>query len=167
MVWTLLVIAFAATLPISPLPVAQQECVQFKSPTKLQVGSEFRAPLLRGLEFRLSKEWEISVRPIHDDTDYLWLVSPPLRTAPQRKLGRGYGLSAPESAAITRTLHFVLNRVDYDAALASHNLEDAAQTLKVLDQLGRGLLLVYVDKFDLDGDNFRWISFHGEACVPK
>lgn len=165
MIWTLLAITFAAA--VSPVPARQQDCAQFKSPSKLRAGSEFRAPLLRGLEFRLSKDWEISVRPVRDDTDYLWLVSPPLRTAPQRKLGKGYGLSAVESATIKRTLHFVLNRADYDAALESHNLDDAGQTLKVLDQLGRGLLLLFVDNYDLDGDNFRWISFHGEACVPK
>jgi hypothetical protein len=165
MVSILLAITLAATM--SPRAAWQQDCVPFKSPAKLRAGSEFRTTLFRGLELRLSKSWEISVGPIRDDTDYLWLVSPPLRTAPQRTLGKGYGLSAAESATINRTLHFVLNRTDYDAALQSHSLEDAGQTLNVLDKLGRGLLLLYVDKYELDGENFRWISFHGEACAPR
>ena len=39
------------------------ECIQFRSPEKLPVGTPFRAALLNGLEFRLSADWGLSVGP--------------------------------------------------------------------------------------------------------
>ncbi len=74
---------------------------------------------------------------------------------------------AKTAAEMDRPLRFVLNRADYDAALASHAWADAGETLKRLEELGRGILVIRVDKYELDGDNFRWISFHGEGCVPR
>jgi hypothetical protein len=146
----------------------QLDCVQIHSPSKLSAGSAFSARIQLGLEFRLSKDWSIAVGPTTDHTlDYLWLVSPPLRTAPHRMFGKGYGVTAGESAKLNRSLHFVLNRQDYDAALDAINLPDAGETLKRLDVLGRGQLILYLDSFELKGDDFSWIRFHGEACVPK
>jgi hypothetical protein len=146
----------------------QLDCVTIKSPSKLGAGSAFSARIQHGLEFTLSKEWTISVRPAAGrEPDYLWLVSPPLRTAPHRMFGAGYGFTAAQSAALNRSLRFVLNQQDYDAALAAIDLADGAETLKRLDALGRGTLVLYVDKYELNGNAFKWISFHGEACVPK
>jgi hypothetical protein len=145
----------------------QLDCVTIKSPSKLSAGSAFRVALHHGLEFRLSKAWQISVGPAGDQTDYLWLVSPPLHFAPQRFFGRSYYVSAAESMKLQRSLRFVINRQDYDAALAAGELDDAAESLRRLDILGRGVLILYIDKYELDGETLRWISFHGEACVPK
>jgi hypothetical protein len=146
----------------------QLDCVTIKSPSKLSAGSAFSARIQYGLEFMLSKDWGISVRPAaQGEPDYLWLVSPPLRTAPHRMFGAGYGFTAAQSAALNRSLRFVLNQTDYDAAMDAIGLPDPAETLKRLDALGRGTLVLYVDKYELDGNAFKWISFHGEACVPR
>lgn len=146
----------------------QLDCVKFQSPAKLSAGSPFTARLQRGLEFRLSKDWVISVGPASDHSlDYLWLVSPPLRMAPHRMFGKGYGLTAAESAKLNRSLRFVLNQQDYGAATQAISLPDAGETLKQLDALGRGQLILYLDTYELKGDDFSWIRFHGEACVPK
>jgi hypothetical protein len=108
--------------------------------------------------------------------DYLWLVSPPLQSAPHRVIGRGYGESARSSARIERPLRFVTTRADYDAALTAIDLPSAGDTLKRLDQLGRGHLTLIITDYGIqdltlpDGeksDAFDWIRFKGEACVPK
>jgi hypothetical protein len=155
------------------------DCVQFQSPTRLAAGTPFRAALLRGLEFRLSDGWDISVGPAGEATvDYLWVVSPPLRTAPHRMIGPGYGLTARESAGIDRPLRFVLTRADYDAAKAAvDRTQPADETLRELDRLGRGTLSLVIVDFRVrdnvrlaDGsttDAFEWVTFKGEACVPK
>jgi len=151
-------------------------CAPFQSPTRLAAGTPFRAALLRGLEFRLSASWNISVGPVEEPTmDYLWLVSPPLQTAPHRMIGPGYGMSARESARIERPLRFVVTRADYDAARAAIDLQSAAETLKRLDRLGRGHLSFAITDYRIrdvtlpdgrQGDAFDWITFKGEACVP-
>src|SRR6185503_9397918 len=137
------------------------------------------AALLRGLEFRLSEAWDISVGPVGDTAlDYLWVVSPPLRTAPHRMIGAGYGLSARDSARIERPLRFVLTRADYDAARAAiDDTRSAEQTLRELDRLGRGTLSFVITDYRIrddvplsDGrttDAFEWIAFKGQACVTK
>jgi len=159
---------FAAGAAAAASPPPQLDCVKIQSPAKLSAGSAFKARIQHGLEFRLSKEWSISVGPAADGTlDYLWLVSPPLRMAPHRMFGKGYGFTAAESAKLNRSLHFVLNRQDYDAAMQAVSLSDAGDTLKQLDALGRGQLILYLDGYELKGDDFSWIRFHGEACVPK
>ena len=161
-----IIVAILIAAGLTPPP--QLDCVAIKSPSKLSAGSTFSKRIQHGLEFRLSKNWEISVRPVGEpEPDYLWLVSPPLRTAPHRMFGPGYGFTAAQSAQLNRSLRFVLNQPDYDAAMEAIELHDAAETLKRLDVLGRGTLVLYVDKFELDGNAFKWISFHGEACVPK
>ena len=164
MVPALLAIALAGAVQ---QPATVLTCAKFESPAKLAAGVGFRAPLPNGFEFRLSNDWAISVVPTGDHVDYLWLVSPPLRTAPHRYLRPSYGESATTAAKIERGLRFVLNRADYDAALASHGWDDAGKALKRMADLGRGVLNIYVDTFELDGDKFRWISFHGEGCVPR
>jgi len=155
------------------------DCVQFQSPARLAAGTPFRAALLRGLEFRLSDAWDISVGPVGDTAlDYLWVVSPPLRTAPHRMIGAGYGLSARDSARIERPLRFVLTRADYDAARAAiDDTRSAEQTLRTLDRLGRGTLSFVITDYRIrddvplsDGrttDAFEWIAFKGQACVTK
>jgi hypothetical protein len=159
--------------------VVPDDCVQFQSPARLAAGTPFRAALLRGLEFRLSSSWDISVRPIGQAAlDYLWLVSPPLQTAPHRMIGPGYGLSAQDSARIERPLRFVLTRADYDAARAAIDGRlSGAETLRRLDQLGRGKLSLVITDYRIrdngrlpDGrttDVFEWVTFNGEACVPR
>ena len=158
---------------------AGTDCVQFQSPSRLAAGTPFRAALLRGLELRLSEGWDISVGPVGDvAADYLWVVSPPLRTAPHRMIGPGYGLSARDSARIERPLRFVLTRADYDAARAAiDDTRSAEQTLRQLDRLGRGTLSFVIVDYGIrddarlaDGrttDAFEWIMFKGQACVPK
>jgi hypothetical protein len=152
------------------------DCVRFESPGKLAAGTPYRATLLRGLEFRLSADWNISIGPLEDATDYLWVASPPLRTAPHRMIGAGYGLTARQSARIERPLRFVLTRADYEAARVAIDLESATDSLKRLEQLGRGRLSFAITDFRIrdvtlhDGrqsDAFEWITFRGEACVPR
>jgi hypothetical protein len=153
------------------------DCVLFQSPTRLAAGTPFRTALLRGLEFRLSAGWDISVGPAEEPTmDYLWVVSPPLRTAPHRMIGPGYGMTARESARIERPLRFVLTRADYDAARAAIDLASAGETLTRLEGLGRGHLSFAITDYRIrdkmlpdgrQGDAFEWITFKGEACVPK
>lgn len=150
-------------------PVPQLDCVEIRSPLKLEAGTPFRKTIQGGLEFQSSKDWGIPVRPAGDrPLDYLWLVSPPLRTAPERKFGPGYNIViAADSAKLKRLLRFLINQTDYDSAIEAIALEDRAETLWRLDILGRGTLVLYVDKYELKGDNSAWIRFHGEAYVPK
>jgi hypothetical protein len=155
------------------------ECVRFASPGRLPAGTPFQTPLLRGLEFRLSASWAIGVGPIAEPAlDYLWLVSPPLRTAPHLIVGSGYGISARESALIERPLRFVLTRAAYDAAREAIDSQQSAETtLRQLDQLGAGHLSFVITDYRIlaavtlpdgrRGDAFDWITFTGEACVAK
>jgi hypothetical protein len=182
-------VVFGAALDIEVVPpvveaevpsgeqVASTDCVTFQSPGRLTQGTLFRAALLNGLEFRLSSAWSISVGPAGEPTmDYLWPVSPPLQTAPHLVIGPGYGMTARQSAQIPRPLRFVTTRADYDAARAAIELQSAEETLKQLDQLGRGHLTLAITDYRIrdvtlaDGrqsDAFEWIVFKGKACVPK
>lgn len=165
---------------------ASAHCIAFQSPGKLTAGTPFRVRLLWGLEFRLSPTqdinvgpmgWEISLGPIDDAMqDYLWVVSPPLQTAPHRVIGPGYGLTARQSAQIERRLHFVPTRTDYDAARVAIDLPSAEETLQRLHKRGRGRLSLTITDHHIrevtlpDGrpaDAFAWVAFRGEACVPK
>jgi hypothetical protein len=153
------------------------KCVSFHSPEKLAAGTPFRAALFRGLEFRLSAEWDIRVGPIDEpQMDYLWLVSPPIQTAPHRQIGPGYGLTARQSASIGRPLRFVVTRADYTAARAAIDLKDAGETLKRMAELGKGRLTLNITDYRIrdvkladgqPGDAFDWIAFKGEACAPR
>jgi len=141
----------------------------------LATGTPFQATLLRGLEFRLSASWDISVGPVAEpNMDYLWVVSPPVQMAPHRMIGPGYGMSARESARIERPLRFVLTRSDYDAARAAMKLESAGDTLNEMERLGRGRLSFTITDYRIrdevfadgrKGDAFEWIAFKAEACV--
>jgi len=91
-------------------------------------------------------------------------------------IGPGYGMTARESARIERPLRFVVTRADYDAARAAVDLESAEETLKRLDKLGRGNLSFAITDYRIrdvtlpdgrQGDAFDWITFKGEASVPK
>jgi hypothetical protein len=151
------------------------QCVRFQSAGRLLAGTSFRADLLLGLEFRLSSDWSISVGPKGEPAlDYLWVVSPPLRTAPHRIIGPAYGMTARDSLKIERPLRFVLTKPEHSAAIAAIALQ-SDETLKQLDQLGRGRLSLQITDHHIrdiilpDGrqaDAFEWITFSGEACVP-
>jgi hypothetical protein len=91
-------------------------------------------------------------------------------------IGPGYGLSARQSARIERPLRFLVTGADYDAARAVIDLRSAEEILKRMDQLGRGRLSFVITDFQIrdvtfadgrQGDAFDWITFKGEACVPK
>jgi hypothetical protein len=157
-------------------------CVRFSSGGRLRHDAPFAAALPTGLEFRLQPDgdvgWNITVRRRVDATvDYMWVVSPPFQTAPQRKIGPGYGRDARESASVVRHLRFVLTDEDYEAALKIVREDDAGpEKMARLDRLGKGILSVEVGKFGLrnvssrDGvvtETFDWIEFSGEACVPR
>jgi hypothetical protein len=141
-------------------------------------GASFTLGLFKGLEFRLTSDWEITVVPTDQPTvDYLWVVSPPLRTAPQRQIGPGYGLSARESVTFPRDLRFVTTSDDYRAARAAIDGQlPPGEVLDRLEDLGTGRLSLVITEYGLRGERLsdgpmletlEWISFRGEACVPK
>lgn len=151
-------------------------CVRFQSNGRLAAGTPFRADLPSGLEFRLSEGWRISVGPKSEpDLDYLWVVSPPLQTAPHLIIGPAYGMTARESLRIERPLRFVLTKADRSAAVDAIALQ-SDETLKRLAQLGRGRLSLQITDHQIreivlpdgrPGDAFEWITFTGEACAPR
>ncbi|GMV21562.1 MAG: hypothetical protein AMXMBFR57_15110 [Acidimicrobiia bacterium] len=153
----------------------------FQSAGRLAAGTSFRSDLLLGLEFRLTAErtwpaWHISVGPKgQPDLDYLYVVSPPLQTAPHRVIGPAYGMSARDSLKIERPLRFVLTQADHAAAVAATTLQ-SEETLKRLAVLGKGRLFLQITDHKIrdivrpagePGDAFEWITFTGEACIPK
>lgn len=158
-------------------PASQSsDCVLFASQGRLQAGTPFNVPLLGGLELRLTSDWRITVVPNDQPSvDYLWVVSPPLRTAPQRRIGPAYGLSARESVGFPRDLRFVITFEDYQAAReAVDSGLPAGEILKRLDELGKGRLSLVISEYGLHGERLsdgtlsetlEWISFRGEACV--
>lgn len=180
------VMVAASLVGLSPTGVAQpqagdRDCVRFESSGRLQAGASFRADLQLGLEFRLLPDrgwpaWSISVGPKGNvELDYLWVASPPLQTAPHRVIGPAYGMTASDSLRIERPLRFVLTQSDHTAAIAAIELH-SAETLKRLDLLGKGHLNLQITGHHIrehllpDGrrvDAFEWITFSGEACVPK
>ena len=168
----------AAAPGLAPPPQGPaQSCVSFQSPGRLAAGRPYRAPIGSGLEFRLSADWTISAGPVDEPTvDYMWVVSPPLQSAPHLMIGPGYGMTARESARIERPLRFVITRADYSAARAAIALQSAGETLKRLDQLRRGHVSIAITDYRVrdvllpdgrPGDAFDWIAFKGEACVPR
>jgi hypothetical protein len=151
--------------------------VHFNSPAPLLAGRPFEALLLRGLVFRLSPTWDISVGPVFEPTqNYLSVVSPPLRTAPHLMIGAGYGLTTRESVGLARPLRFVLTRAEYDAALSAIERHSPEQTLKQLQQLGRGSLTLDITHHELTAvyrsggvslERLASIDFKGKACFPR
>lgn len=164
-----------------PAAFPPTRCVDFDSGGRLQAGTDFRVSLLHGLELRLIDQgvnWDIRVGPIDESLDYLWPVSPPLRTAPQRLIGDGYGMTARESASFARQLRFTLSRADYDEAVAVIDSgRSADEVLKRLEQLGRGQLRLEITDYALrpnprpgvagTRDILEWITFKGRACAPE
>jgi len=150
-------------------------CLSFASAGRLLSGRSYVAQLPRGLELHLRSGdddygWDMTVTRPGGTTDYMWVVSPPYRTAPQRKIGPGYGLTASESASLDRDLRFVLNDLEYAAAVKIVNDEPAsAEKMAKIEAMGRGRLSIHVDRFALrpNAPALDWIEFTGEACVPR
>ncbi|HEV3484445.1 MAG TPA: hypothetical protein VG106_03490, partial [Vicinamibacterales bacterium] len=145
--WTSALFVLALTAPLHAQERVNENCVTFESSGRLRRGASFRKGVSPGLEFRLTARkdgvpgWYISVGPVDEAEDYLWLVSPPLQTAPHLVVGPAYGLSAHESATLTpRRFRFVLTRVEYDrvrARIETAQITNAAE----LERMGRGTLL--------------------------
>jgi hypothetical protein len=165
---------------------APQECIALSSKGRVLSGSLFSAPLGRGLEFRLVPDlynadgkpsgWSILVTPAGEPgRDFLWVVSPPFQTAPQRIIGNGYGTAARESIQIERHLRFVLSDADYEAAvqMIDMNLAEPEKLLAGLEALGRGSLTLTVTAAGLRSGNgppqesIEWIEFEGRVCIPR
>jgi hypothetical protein len=166
---------------VTQAQAGDRNCVRFESSGRLPAGAPFYADLQLGLEFRLLPNrgwptWNISVGPKGKaDLDYLWVASPPLQTAPHRVIGPSFGMTARDSLRIERPLRFVLTKSDHTAAIAAIELQ-SAETLKRLDLLGKGHLSLQITGHQIrehtlaDGrrvDAFEWITFSGEACIPK
>jgi len=117
------------------------------------------------------------VSPRSERRDFLWVVSPPFRTAPHRLIGAGYGLTARQSVELQREFRFVLNERDYDEASAIVENEPASQQkMAKLGRLGKGSITLAITKYEVrDGiktpqgsiDGFEWIEFEEQACVPR
>ncbi len=155
-------------------PVQRPTCVAFTSGGQVAAGNSFGTPIGHGLEFRLSKDWFISVGPAGEPaTDYLSIVSPPFRTAPHLTIGRGYGLTALESVGLERPLRFVLTKAEHAAARKAIESEPAETLLGTLDTLARGTIEFRIYAYQIrrtlpDGtpaDTLESIAFQGEACV--
>jgi hypothetical protein len=156
-----------------------QTCVPISSRGRLAHGTPFVAPLTAGLELRLRPDgdlgWSITVGRPGGILDYMWVVSPPFRTAPQRHIGPVYGLTAAESAGFPRHLRFVLTDAEYDAALKVVQGESAPDAkLAAVERLGKGRLTIRIDKFAVRDTGpaparhaLDWIEFTGEACVRR
>ena len=152
-------------------------CVEFATVDPLKAGESFTAPVGDDLEFRL-KAWErdavwlILLGPKNSALDYLWIASPPFRTAPHRQLGSGYGLTAGQSVRMTpRRLRFVTSDAAYNRGLAMYESarSDAPIPFQASDfeALGTGTLEVWITGFELAGEELAWIKVKGKACVPR
>lgn len=163
-------------------PSRATQCVKFERAEKLMAGQSFSFDLPGGFRFDLTASdegaWDIAVvDPKTPDVDYMWVVSPPYQTAPQRSIAASYGQTATENASFTRELHFVLNAKDHQKMfdlLAARARSD--RILDALDALTTGSLTLDVTGFESrmftwhDGsrhEGFAWITFAGEACVPR
>jgi hypothetical protein len=158
------------------------KCIRFSSEGRLRHDAPFTAAFPNGLELRLHPDgdfgWDIAVRRrVGSTVDYMWVVSPPFQTSPQRKIGPGYGLSAHESASFARDLRFVLTDADYEAAVKIIRENQASpEKMAAIDQLGKGTLSIEIARFGLRSvqgpggvraEALDWIEFKGEACVPR
>jgi hypothetical protein len=177
--WALVGLALMGSAHLSATAPAVQasDCVSFASQGRLQAGTPFSYPLPSGLELKLTTDWDITVvSSDQPDVDYLWVGSPPLRTAPQRRIGPAYGMSARESVGFGRDLRFVITSEDYRAAReAIDSNRPTGEILRRLEELGKGRLSLVISEYGLRGDRLQdgtfsetleWISFRGEACVP-
>jgi len=154
-------------------------CVSFTS-QRLLADRSFTHPIGGGLEFRLSAErgalgtWHITVGPVSGTDDYLWVVSPPFRTAPHVQLGAGYNLTAIQSAQMSpRHLRFVTSRAEYEdaAAFADRAMRDpnAGITVGDIERKGQGTLVLWITDFRANpsGNSLAWVRVRGRACRPR
>jgi hypothetical protein len=164
-----------ASLPLIQRDLAgdRHECVDISSRGRLRSDSEFAGRLPRGLELHLSPGeiagWDLSITRKGSRDDFMWVVTPPFRTAPQRMIGAGYGMTAAQSVQFDRELRFVLNQRDYNAALKVYESELASESkMAKFRALGKGLLMLRFTghKTAADG-SLEWIEFTGRACVPR
>ena len=164
--------------PRASPPAAQAHCVPFETPSRVLARDSFTAPIDKGLEFRLRPEpagtWNITVGPAGTPLDYLWVVSPPFQTAPHRQIGRGYNLSATESAQLSpRRFRFVTTAQEYDEALSfvdrTRRDTSAGVTLRDFEKKGQGTLELWITGYGLsDADAaLSWIRVRGNACQPQ
>jgi hypothetical protein len=143
----------------------------------IQAGESFSAPIGRGLQARLTPAdrgvWRIDVGPGGAMTDYLWVVSPPLQTAPHLLIGDGYGVPAWQSVRTTpRRFQFVTNESEYEAALAlveRARRDDADVDASDIQRQGTGTLELWITDFGMsdDEDILKWISLQGRACFRR
>lgn len=175
--WVTMLLVFQATTNIP------SECIVFSSAGRLMPAESFTVPVMSGLEFRLrpntplSDLWTIMVGPTGEESkDFLWIVSPPLRTAPQLMIGNSYGYRAEESVQIERNLRFVLTEQDYQDALQIVETQLAGpEKMARLERLGQGVLTLKVTSYSLreggrtpgERDGLNWIEFEGRACIGR
>jgi hypothetical protein len=165
--------------PQSDAKSARDRCVSFAS-ERLLADRSFRRPIGGGLEFRLSAEpgapgrWHVTVGPASSTDDYLWVVSPPFRTAPHVQVGAGYNLTAIQSAQMSpRHFRFVTSRAEYAdaAAFADRATRDANAgiTVEDIERKGRGTLVLWITAFRANpsGDSLAWVRVRARACRPR
>ena len=156
---------------------AALQCVSFTT-GRLGAGSSFRKPIGGRLEARLlwdnGRTWGISVGPAGTDDNYLWVVSPPFRTAPHLMIGPGYHLTAHDSAKLSpREFRFVTSAAEFASAkaLVDRALSDAGAAITVddIERRGRGSLSLTITEFKLgaDGSSLAWVRVDGKACQPR
>lgn len=154
-----------------------QHCLTFQSQSRLPAGKAFATPVPDGLEFRLVPDrdygWSITVvDPSRPQVDYLWVVSPPYQTAPQRQIGAGYNHTARQSASMPRELFYVLSAEDHKTMFDLLAVRPAPPghtraIIEARERLRKGRLLLNITSFEGDDDALDWITFTGEACAPR
>jgi hypothetical protein len=114
------------------------------------------------------------VGPAGTNDDYLWVVSPPFRTAPQRQIGAGYNLTAIQSVQLSpRYLRFVQTADQYKAAvrLAEKAQSDSSGAITAEDirRQGTGSLELWITGFGTDPSKrtLAWVSVRGRACRQR
>jgi hypothetical protein len=158
-------------------PTAQTQCVSFETRSRVLAGDSFTTPIGKRLEFRLRSEpagsWDIIVGPAGTPLDYLWVASPPFRTAPHRQIGRGYNLTATESAQLSRRrFRFVTTAQEYEEAQALFDRasrEGLGVTAQDFEKRGKGTLELWITGYGLTdaADALTWITVRGNACQPR
>ena len=173
------VLLLTLKLEAAQSPPVRETCVDIRPAGRLKTGDSFRAVIAGSLEFRLTAapdapRWVVSVGPPGTVDDYLWLVSPPLQTAPHLVIGAAYHHSAAESAQLTpRRFQFVLTREEYERVrgMIERNGKDRTfeLTAEELERMGRGRLMLTITGFSLrePRDVLDWITFEARACVPR
>lgn len=152
-------------------------CVRFTT-GRLGQGQSFRQAIGGGLEARLRAEgrfgWHISVGPSGSPDDYLWVVSPPFRTAPHLSIGPTYGWTASQSAKLSpRKLRFVTSAREYQQAKQlverATGEPGAPITVDDIERRGRGSLELTIVEFKETeaGRALAWVRVDGTACRPR